>query len=339
MPNRESESRRDLESLPGRLQHFLRVMNPLHCLATDQELNEAHALVAAHAAGSVTASNWELRRCEDLLESSHHPDTGERIPLVGRMCFQAPGSALLAAGMLTFHQSTAATLLLQFVNQSYMAVCNWSNRNAAAEDAAAVSRTMWISYFAATAGSLTTAYGLKRVIARAAPSARAASIAVPMISASVANMINVPAMRIGELRDGITVEDKHGVPYRTPSRAAACYAVGAVTAARIANLSVDLMVVPLFVALLARRGLWWAKPCAPARVQIPLYTSMCFVSLAISTPVTSAIIPQRASIYTTYLNLALQEEILTRFTTLAKQCPVELKLSGVERVVFFNKGL
>jgi tricarboxylate carrier len=325
-----SESRYDLSTLSGRLLHFFCVMNPIHNLNmtfSGVSIDAAAEMVAAHKAGKSppNVTEEELWRAKYLLESSHHPDTGDRIPLPGRICFQAPGSATIGGFMLTLHSSTSATLFLQWVNQSFMAMCNWCNRNAKGEEDEV---NILGPYLAATGGSLTTAYGLKQIIARAPPAFRGASIAVPMVSCAVASIINVPFMRMRELQHGIVVEDDCGSAFETRSRAAALYSVAAVTACRIFNASADLVLTPAIVGFAATRGYWWAQAgCGPA-IKIPLYTCMCFTTLCLSTPITTAIVPQRASLAADRLGVDLQHELRER--TRAK---------GVAPVVFFNKGL
>jgi hypothetical protein len=218
-----------------RLVHFSVVLNPLNCLASSGELDAARDLILRLRVDhppAPPADRAAFERAAALYESAYHPDTGERIPLVGRMCFQAPGAAPLTAAMLVCHRSLPATLALQWVNQSFMAVCNWSNRNArvAADGGGGGGGgggAVLGAYLGATFGSLLTAFSLKRCLPKSW------SILVPAAAISVASLVNVPCMRSAELRDGLVVEDADGVPLETRSHAAACYAIGAVTVSRI----------------------------------------------------------------------------------------------------------
>lgn len=270
-------------------------------------------LVLGAAAPPAQNSERAIARAFALYESAYHPDTGERIPLVGRMCFQAPGAAPLTAAMLACHRSLPATLALQWVNQSFMAVCNWSNRNARgaeADDAAVL-----VAYFGATFGSLATAFSLKRYLPKSW------SILVPAAAISVASLVNVPCMRSNELRDGLVVEDEYGVPLEARSRAAACYAIAAVTVSRILNGTADLFVIPAVVGAAKLRGYKWAHNTSP-RVTIPLYGCLCFATISVTTPLTTAIAPQRASLPAAWCDDDLRTEI-----------------NGRTERVFFNKGL
>ena len=286
----------------SRLWHFGAVTNPLNCLATAEELDAAEAAYV------------DDRSVTTLYESAFHPDTGDRIPLVGRMCFQAPGCAILAACMLVWHRSLPGTLFLQWVNQSFMAVCNYSNRNAADE---AERDDVLAPYLGATFGSMATAVALKRALP-----ARW-SVLVPAASISVASIVNVPSMRSGELRHGLVVEDARGDALEARSRAAAAFAVGAVTASRILNGCADLVVAPALVGAAKARGWRVAHSTNPA-VTVPLYASLCFATLALSTPLVCSLVPQRSSLGAPWLDDGVAAELR------ARDAPPR---------VFFNKGL
>ena len=298
-----------------RLHRFGAVTNPLNCLASSEELDAAEAICNDVAQQPLSVS--ERARAKTLYDSAYHPDTGELIPLVGRICFQAPGCAVIAAAMLAMHRSLPATLGLQVLNQSFMATCNYSNRNAAAgaDVEAAPPSDVVRPYLAATFGSVFTAWGLKRCLPKTW------SVLVPAASISVASMINVPCMRSAELRDGLVVEDARGEPLDARCREAAYYGVATVTAARILNGCADLVVAPALVGLAASRG--FQVPSRPL-LAVPLYTSLCFATLAVSTPLTCSLVPQRSTLPAARLGADVQAELARR------KAPPS---------VYFNKGL
>ena len=158
----DSGSGSSSRSFAGRVAHFWSVLNPLNCLASNDELEAAKSLLTTEPKDDVLRSD-EFQRAATLYESAYHPDTGERIHLVGRMCFQAPGCAVLAASMLAFHSSLPLTLGLQWANQSFMAMCNYSNRNAADERSRADASVL-PAYLSATFGSMLTAWSLKKML-------------------------------------------------------------------------------------------------------------------------------------------------------------------------------
>lgn len=311
----DSGSGSSSRSFAGRVAHFWSVLNPLNCLASNDELEAAKSLLTTEPKDDVLRSD-EFQRAATLYESAYHPDTGERIHLVGRMCFQAPGCAVLAASMLAFHSSLPLTLGLQWANQSFMAMCNYSNRNAADERSRADASVL-PAYLSATFGSMLTAWSLKKMLPKRY------SVLVPAASISVASLVNVPCMRSEELLSGLVVEDSAGHVLDTKSHLAACFAVAAVTTSRILNGCADLVVAPAVVGLARLRGYKWAKSTNPA-VTVPLYTTLCFATLSISTPVTSAIAPQRASLSAKWLSDDINRELVSK---------------DAQPVVYFNKGL
>ena len=98
--------RYDQSTYIGRARHFFITTNPLNCLKTDKELNEAKTIVQKYKSGERVPGLTEdqLWNAKQIYDSAFHPDTGEKMFLLGRMSFQVPGNMAITGCLLTFYK-------------------------------------------------------------------------------------------------------------------------------------------------------------------------------------------------------------------------------------------
>ncbi|XP_068254108.1 sideroflexin-2 isoform X3 [Nyctibius grandis] len=193
----------DQSTFVGRLKHFLNITDPRTVLVPEEELDRAKALVEGCRAGLVPPGNSreQLLYAKKLYDSAFHPDSGEKMNLIGRMSFQVPGGMALTGCMLQFYRTVPAVVFWQWVNQSFNAIVNYTNRNAASPISL---RQIGVAYITATSAALATAVGLNLYTKRAPP---LLARWVPFAAVAAANCVNIPMMRQQEIINGVTVTD------------------------------------------------------------------------------------------------------------------------------------
>eukprot|EP01036_Dinobryon_divergens_P041073 gene41073-54409_t len=212
--------RYDQNTFYGRAQHFFITTNPLNVLASDADLDKAKSIVIAYKNGTEDKSLTEdqIWAAKQLYDSAFHPQTGEKLFILGRMSFQVPGNMVITGSMMTFYKSVPAVVFWQFANQSFNAIVNYTNRNASA---GVSDEQLGTAYVAATTASVGTALGFNKLIA-SSPALASGIIGrfVPLIAVAAANCINIPLMRQQEVKKGIAIETADGTEAGLSGKAA-----------------------------------------------------------------------------------------------------------------------
>mmetsp|Transcript_29188 Transcript_29188/g.66154 ORF Transcript_29188/g.66154 Transcript_29188/m.66154 type:complete len:323 (-) Transcript_29188:87-1055(-) len=296
--------RYDQSTYWGRAKHYFEVTDPRTILASNDELDAAKNLLELYRANKEPAGTTEEQvwHAKKLYDSAFHPQTGEKNFFVGRMSCQVPGNMLITGAMMVWYRSNPAQILLQWANQSFNAVVNYTNRNASSN---ITNEMLAQAYFLATGSSCVVAVGLNKMIAKS-PTLSKGIIGrfVPLIAVASANCVNIPLMRQVELKEGIMVADAEGKELGK-SKNAAVAAVGQVIPSRVLMAVPSMGLTPVVMAFLEKRGLLSRFPFLTAPVTI-LVTGF---ALTFSTPLCCAIFPQQAEIKLESLEPELQAKV------------------------------
>ncbi|KAJ1478516.1 Tricarboxylate carrier-domain-containing protein [Baffinella frigidus] len=289
-----SKPRYDQSTYGGRLQHYFEVTDPRTVLASDADLDKAASLVKAYNAGTEPkgTSADDVWAAKKLYDSAFHPQTGEKNLFIGRMSFQVPGNMMITGGMMAVYKSVPLSVMFQFLNQSFNAIVNYTNRNASSE---ITTETLATAYVAATTASVASHASDRRGFQSRdpTPSRRMVGRFVPLVAVAGANCVNIPLIRQTELKEGITVTTKDGREIGK-SQNAAFGAVTQVIPSRILMAMPSMGLTPVVMAAIESRGLLSAAPF----LTMPVTVLVTGLALVVSTPMACAIFPQDVTPYT-----------------------------------------
>jgi len=310
------EPRWDQSTYRGRANHFFTTTNPLNLLISETELDKAKAIVTKYRNdGNLNGlTTEELWRAKHVYDSAFHPDTGNKMLIIGRMSAQVPCNMIITGCMMTFYRTTPAVVFWQWINQSFNAIVNYTNRSG---NSPITNQQLGTSYALATSGALVTALGLNSLTKAMPP---LVGRLVPFAAVAAANCVNIPLMRMHEINNGIQVSDENGNVVGESSIAAK-WGITQVVLSRIGMASPGMVLPPLLMNYLERKGFLKRYPWSAAPIQVGL----CGLLLTFATPMCCALFPQKASISVSSLEPELQEKI--------RQMP------NAPSTVFYNKGL
>ncbi|XP_047412233.1 sideroflexin-1 isoform X4 [Sciurus carolinensis] len=268
------EPRWDQSTFIGRANHFFTVTDPRNILLTNEQLENAKKIVHDYRQGVVPPglTENELWRAKYVYDSAFHPDTGEKMVLIGRMSAQVPMNMTITGCMMTFYRTTPAVLFWQWINQSFNAIVNYTNRSG---DAPLTVKELGTAYVSATTGAVATALGLNALTKHVSP---LIGRFVPFAAVAAANCINIPLMRQRELKAGIPVTDDSGTRLAIP---------------------------PFIMNTLEKKAFLKRFPWLSAPIQVSL-VGFCLV---FATPLCCALFPQKSSMSVTSLEAELQARI------------------------------
>ncbi|XP_074687275.1 sideroflexin-2 isoform X2 [Strix aluco] len=208
-----------------------------------------------------------------------------------------------------------AVVFWQWVNQSFNAIVNYTNRNAASPISL---RQIGVAYITATGTALATAVGLNLYTKRAPP---LLARWVPFAAVAAANCVNIPMMRQQEIINGVTVTDGDNNELGC-SRRAAAKGIAQVVVSRITMAAPGMIILPIIMERLEKFPFM-------QRIRVlhgPLQVLLCGGFLLFMVPAACALFPQRCSLALADLELELRDSIVAKY---GDKVPY----------VYFNKGL
>ncbi|XP_069756276.1 sideroflexin-2 isoform X2 [Narcine bancroftii] len=340
----------DQSTFMGRLKHFFKITDPRTVIVSNSNLDKAKDLVVRCRAGTLPpgTTREQLLYAKQLYDSAFHPDSGERMNLIGRMSFQVPGGMAITGFMLQFYRTVPAVVFWQWVNQSFNALVNYTNRNAASPISA---KQLGVAYLTATSTALATAVGLNLYTKRAPP---LLARWVPFVAVAAANCVNIPMMRqhwqliphshhslrevvpcnmppevkfkddtIGkrEIISGIAVTDENENKLGK-SRIAAVKGITQVVISRVTMAAPGMIILPILMERLEKYPFMQRIKFLHAPLQVMLVG--CFLIFMV--PAACSLFPQRCCMATSKLEPELRDSINTKYGDKVK-------------CIYFNKGL
>ncbi|XP_028391372.1 sideroflexin-2-like [Dendronephthya gigantea] len=307
----------DQSTFSGRFQHFAGITNMLLSLKSDKELNDAQNLLNLYREkkeppGTTEDQVWNAKT---LYESAFHPDSGEKMNLFGRMSFQVPGGMLLTGALLQFYRTVPQVVFWQWVNQSFNALVNYTNRNA---KSSITGKQIGVAYVSSTTTAVAVSVGLNSLVKRAPP---LVARYVPFVAVAAANCVNIPLSRQSEIINGIKVYNKDGEELGHSKRAAV-KGISQVVESRIAMAAPGMLIIPIIMEKLEKYR--WMQRIKV--LHMPIQVLLCGVSLTFMVPAACSLFPQKCSMKVEHLEPELREKIK------------ESKNADID-TVYFNKGL
>ncbi|KOC60674.1 Sideroflexin-2 [Habropoda laboriosa] len=251
----------DLSTFAGRWKHFAWVTDFRTCIVPESELLEAKKLCEDYKVGKEPAGTTreQIIYAKKLYESAFHPDTGDLQNVFGRMSFQVPGGMAITGAMLQFYKTTTAVVFWQWMNQSFNAFVNYTNRNANSPT---------------TVTQLGVAYRY-----------------VPFAAVAAANCVNIPLMRQNEISNGIDISDENGNKL-TNSKLAAIKGISQVVISRIVMCAPGMLILPPIMERLEKYR--WMQRIKLLHLPIQVLLVGCFLTFMV--PTACALFPQNCSI-------------------------------------------
>lgn len=300
-------SKHDQNSYAGRFRSFMEIIDPRSLFIRDEEITKAKELLQSyeyiqqqdknHRRLPDNVTDEQLWNAKQIVDSTIHPTTNEKIPAVFRMASFLPANIPLVAGMLHF-RSLPGTIFWQWANQSYNSALNYANRSGTEISMSEFS----VSYVIAVSVSCTIALSF-RIAGKRGPKAwqnfAAIPFVIPFVSVASAGSSNVYFTRRKEINEGIPVFDRDENEVGV-SKIAAAQGVYQTILSRSVGLPIPVLVIPYILMKFVPKNI-------SKRPRMIFELAAITLSIALALPATIAIFPQRLELDQQSLELELRD--------------------------------
>ena len=153
----------------------------------------------------------ELKKADRIYKAIYHPDTKEKVPFAFRMCSFVPMNMPIVFGLVCVPQTIMNVVFFQWVNQTYNACWNYSNRNATSSFTA---KELAMAYTGAASASIGVALGGRWMGQKFG--SKSGSISkmrfvnglVSLFALATAGFLNLYLIRVNEMRKGVKAVHK-----------------------------------------------------------------------------------------------------------------------------------
>ena len=293
------ESQYSQDTYSGRFMTLFSVQNPMNFFLPHKRIEEAKNLIDNEQRLQKQSSKIyndyseekvkELIKSKNIVASAVHPETGEYIPRIMRMCAYAPMSIPTLFGFILSKPTTFNIIFWQWANQTLSAGMNYSNRSASSS---LDNKGIAMAYSAAVSASIGVGLGMRKLLTPLSkritgPGNLFVNFLISLAAVGSAGFINLLIMRSKEIKEGITLTDHEGVE-RGKSKIIGKSAVISTAFTRFL-----MPISPLLLPTLAFYQLEKKKMIPKNKLaKISLETVIFFLCLSISPPLSCALFRQ-----------------------------------------------
>ena len=283
----------DQSTLWGRTQTVVQSLNPMLCLETESSLEGPRMLMRQAKEGTLPKGKYsdaELWGARLKVEACVHAPTNSVIFPLFRMCAFVPANYFIVPFMMapSTISSVPRTIFAHWLNQSYNASVNYSNRAGDTTDINLLVQAYAMAVTVSVSGALVATNVMKRMGGGQSVGATLARAFLPMGAVAASGIANLLLMRKEELTDGVPIMDDDG-NVRGKSVVAGRIGLAECAAARVLWNIPCMTLPPLLAPFLARAAIFRAHP---SRAELLLI----YAGVAIGVPPAIAYFPQRETV-------------------------------------------